>query len=599
MLKKNPVFKFFSSLKLAVISILTLAAVLTYGTIVESFYGMRGAHHLVYGTWWFMGVLVMLGLNVLCAALSRYPWKRHQTGFVITHLGILTLLFGSFLTQRFGLDGNLPVVEGGKNNDVILNDLVLFIQDSEESTPIEVPVPESARARSGDLLNVNLGGADNLRVTRFAPRVVEERQTVASPLAGAGVPAIELALFNSRFRVEEWMMAALPDQPTELNLGPAILTFQKLWSPAAEKEFFHPKPTAQTKAAKIGKLILEVGGKEYYAVIDDYLKKWKPLPGTGLQLIVDRYLPYAVVEKNDLVSKSNEPKNPAAQLRLKNAAGDEEKHTVFALFPEFSTLHGAHGGGDKHLGVKVRMLAAADEAELMGVGKKRGRLEFAQTADDLKILYRALDPNGKVNSQGEVKLGTPQDTGWMDLRFEMKTWLPSAIQQQVPREVDEISGGDANFLAAVQIEPGGWLIEGESKALQIGAKRISVRLGKSHQTLPFPIYLKKFTVGNDPGTTKAATYESEVMVKDGTQGVEKNALISMNEPLVHGGYTFYQASYQLREGQPPISVFAVNWDPGRWVKYLGSLFMVIGAALMFYMNPHYWDILFGRKRRAT
>jgi len=599
MLKKNPVFKFFSSLKLAVFSILTLAAVLSYGTIAESLYGMRGAHHLVYGTWWFMGVLVLLGLNVLCAALSRYPWKRHQTGFVITHLGILTLLFGSYLTQRFGLDGNMPVIEGGKSNEVILNDLVLSIQDSEEGTPYEVRVPESARARSGELLTINLGGNDNLKMTRFAPRVVEEKKTVASPVEGAGVPAIELALFNSRFRVEEWMMATQPDQPTELNLGPAILTFRKLWSPAGEKDFFNPKPLPATKATKIGKLILEINGKEYFAVIDDYMKKWKALPGSGLELIVDRYLPYAVVEKNDLVSKSNEPKNPAAQIRVKNSSGDEEKHTVFALFPEFATLHGAHGGGDKHIGVKVRMLAASDEAELMGVGKKRGRLEFAQSSDDKRLLYRALAPNGKVNSQGEVKSGQVTDTGWMDLRFELKTWFPSAIQKEVPREVDEISGGDANFISAVQLEPGGWVTEGSTKAIQVGEKRISVRLSKTHQSLPFPLFLKKFTVGNDPGTQKAATYESEVMVKDASQGVEKNVVISMNEPLVHGGYTFYQASYQLREGQPPISVFAVNWDPGRWIKYLGSLFMVLGASLMFYMNPHYWDILFGRKRRQA
>ena len=115
-------------------------------------------------------------------------------------------------------------------------------------------------------------------------------------------------------------------------------------------------------------------------------------------------------------------------------------------------------------------------------------------------------------------------------------------------------------------------------------------------TLPFEIFLEKFTIGNDPGTTKAATYESQVKVKDAARGVEKSQLISMNEPMEHGGYTFYQASYQLREGQPPVSVFSVNFDPGRWVKYLGSLIMCLGIGLMFWMNPHYWDVLLGSKR---
>ncbi len=597
-MKKYPIFRFFSSLKLAVFSILTLASVLTYGTIAESFYGMRGAHNLVYGTWWFLGVLLVLGLNVLCAALSRYPWKRHQTGFVVTHAGILTLLLGSLLTQRYGVDGNLPVVEGGENNEVLLNDLVLAISEEDSDNPsLEIPIPESARARSGNLITLSLGGKDSICLTRFVPRVVMEKRTTVSPLPGAGVPAIELSLFNSRFRVEEWMMATQPEEATELNMGPAVLTFKKLWSKGDETRFFHPPPVPEEAKTKMGKIAVEYRGRVYTGVIESHWKKWKPLPGSGLDLIVDKYLPYAVVENNQLISKSSEPRNPATQIRLRTAQGAEEKHTVFALFPEFTTLHRAHGGGDVHLSVKIRMAAAGEQDELMGVGKKRGRLELAQSVDSKKLFYRALSPTGKVNGEGEVQINKTMDTGWMDLRFEVKSWFPYAIQEEIPREVDKIeAGGESNFLSAIYLEPGGWIVEGDAKLISVGGKKITARLQKSRDFLPFPIFLKKFTVGNDPGTTKAASYESEVTVKDAGQGIEKSQKISMNEPLEHGGFTFYQASYQLREDRPPISVFAVNRDPGRWVKYLGSLLIVLGAALMFYMNPHYWDIVLGRKR---
>ena len=73
----------------------------------------------------------------------------------------------------------------------------------------------------------------------------------------------------------------------------------------------------------------------------------------------------------------------------------------------------------------------------------------------------------------------------------------------------------------------------------------------------------------------------------------KQQLISMNEPLKYAGYTLYQASFSKEEGRPPLSIFSVNRDAGRWLKYLGSLTIVLGAALMFWMNPHYWAILFG------
>jgi hypothetical protein len=115
-------------------------------------------------------------------------------------------------------------------------------------------------------------------------------------------------------------------------------------------------------------------------------------------------------------------------------------------------------------------------------------------------------------------------------------------------------------------------------------------------SLPFQIQLNKFTMGTDPGTTKAATYESRVTVKDPLKGTDKEALISMNEPLQYGGYTFYQASYQMEEGRPPVSIFSVNLDPGRPVKYAGSLVMIIGIIVMFWWNPHYFGKILGRRK---
>ena len=44
--------------------------------------------------------------------LIRIPWRRRQTGFVVTHLGILVLLAGCLLTQRAGIEAQLPIFEG-------------------------------------------------------------------------------------------------------------------------------------------------------------------------------------------------------------------------------------------------------------------------------------------------------------------------------------------------------------------------------------------------------------------------------------------------------------------------------------------------------
>ena len=55
---------------------------------------------------------MLLAVNVLCTALIRFPWKRHQVGFVITHLGLLVLA-GCLLGRAGGIDAQLSVFEDG------------------------------------------------------------------------------------------------------------------------------------------------------------------------------------------------------------------------------------------------------------------------------------------------------------------------------------------------------------------------------------------------------------------------------------------------------------------------------------------------------
>jgi hypothetical protein len=101
-----------ASLKLAVLVIAASALVLGWATFVERWYGTPAVHFGIYGTWWFAGLLGLLGLNVLAAALVRFPWKKHQTGFVVTHAGIILLLIGCLQSRLGGIDAQLPIFEG-------------------------------------------------------------------------------------------------------------------------------------------------------------------------------------------------------------------------------------------------------------------------------------------------------------------------------------------------------------------------------------------------------------------------------------------------------------------------------------------------------
>lgn len=105
-------YEFAASLGLAVTLIFGLAFALGLATFVEAAHGTPVVQFYIYQTWWFEALLILLGVNIFCAAAIRYPWKRHQTGFVITHIGLLTLLLGAFMSRANGIDAQVSVFEG-------------------------------------------------------------------------------------------------------------------------------------------------------------------------------------------------------------------------------------------------------------------------------------------------------------------------------------------------------------------------------------------------------------------------------------------------------------------------------------------------------
>src|SRR5262245_44377004 len=118
----DAIYRFLSSLKLAVISLGTLAATLAYATFFESWYGTAAAQEYIYRSAGFAVLLAFLGMNILCAALIRYPWKKRQTGFVITHAGLLILLAGSYYSVRTADEGQVGMLEGDVKGELVRTD---------------------------------------------------------------------------------------------------------------------------------------------------------------------------------------------------------------------------------------------------------------------------------------------------------------------------------------------------------------------------------------------------------------------------------------------------------------------------------------------
>jgi hypothetical protein len=107
----------------------------------------------------------------------------------------------------------------------------------------------------------------------------------------------------------------------------------------------------------------------------------------------------------------------------------------------------------------------------------------------------------------------------------------------------------------------------------------TVHLRRKQYRLPFTIRLDDFRVQFYPGTQMAKSYESDVIVNDGS--LEREALISMNQPFRYGAYTVFQSSYQIDQLGREYSTFAVVRNVGRYLPYISSLLVFAGLALHF------------------
>lgn len=232
-----PLVRFLSSVQVALPMILILAALLATGTILESLYTASIAKRFVYGTWWFDAFLLLLGINVLGSALSRYPWKKHQTGFVITHLGILCVLAGSYITQQWGTDGQIALAEGSQG---------LVFQEDKPILSCQVGSSPAKRIAAGFPFleprpsfpfSYTVAPEASLKVDRFFLNAQKVTGAIPASAGQSGTLALHLKLQSSFVQQDDWLFLG-KESYDRVDLGPAsvLLVSRDSWKSRLAKE---------------------------------------------------------------------------------------------------------------------------------------------------------------------------------------------------------------------------------------------------------------------------------------------------------------------------------------------------------------------------
>lgn len=567
------VIHWLGSLQLALILLATIAAACALATFMESGFTSKVAREYIYRAPWFMVWLGVLCVNLFAVTLTRWPWQKKHIGFVVTHYGIITLLIGAIIGMSTGFEGNvtlqkdaLPVSRVTTSRSIIQlespadNGLYIMGFDAEtaklsEKRPRVFPVPDTKL---------------NIVADEFSPNLIREEKLVTSETADAG-PGVLLRLSSKMtgqsLEMPLHLAQGQPDQEdffglASINLRP---TLPPVTAPADRETqivFAKYAPVIQPGGTPSGVVIrLSEDGEKVTIVSAEgvgatYLRKDlldQAITEAGALISVEKFWPDFAMENGVPVSKSEDFNNPAILVHVSKQAG---------------------------------------------ASTEKPSLEMAVTGDGVGYQLRR---GGQVYATGTAKAGESFNLGWNDWQAEILQAMPNAVVvsetkpgPELPKGGQGIPGFRAHLVSPEgKSGPSRWVESGQVLSLTDGRNVVRVGYGLETKPVPFSLRLVKFEVPRDEGSDAPSNFLATVEFRDAKTGATKTGVAQMNRPASYPGtllanvtginYKFSQAEWNPRDLDQ--TTLQVLYDPGWLLKWVGSLGICIGIAIMFYWKP--------------
>ena len=606
------------SLNLAVFLLITIAGAIAFATIMESKFDTPVAAYYIYDAVWFDFWLMALALNLLCAALTRWPWQRKHLGFVVTHAGIITLLLGAVIGKTCGFEAfvtldktkppesrlftrqNILTVEtmSGARWQMPINlqvhpptekrPLLLPIEGSPERLLVdrvsESLVPDDTLSSSADLsapggiglrfLNAgmnqdvpaNLTLSDDGRTFDFFGMAevnmvdsLPENEPIALPAPAESAPPAPRD--NTPFRETQVVFADAP---------PVIETDSDM--PSGYSVKLEPAKTVDAIAVTVS----GPGGAESRTFsLKEITGHWSSLAGDGDPILfrVAKFWPDFAIRDGQPTSLSSQPNRPAALMQITGPS---------------------------------RLLPAAppQPAPAAPPMPKGLVLRVALAKEPGKIGYE-LEREGRIEARGVASRGDTIRLGWSKWVARVDAVLAHAEShrefRELPPPVPPMAMSSVRTgVHACLVAPDGtrgpaeWIPGGTAREL-FGGRDFLVRIGFGQRTIPLPftVALENFQVPRDEGTDTPSDFISNVRFEDPVTGNVARGTAHMNSPAMYPGsfwrsllgwnYKFSQANWDPQNLNQ--TTLQVLYDPGWPLKWTGSLGICAGIALMFYFMP--------------
>ena len=555
-----------SSLKLALLLLATIAIACAVATVAESHFDASVARAWIYKAPWFIAWLGVLCMNLFAVTLSRWPWQKPHTGFIITHYGIILLLIGAVVGSKLGFEGNVTLRTDGQPQRRIITDrstlqiespadsyLYLLPFDAKQARPTEKK-PRILSIPGTSLKMVIDGSSEHLVRT---PRLESATGTAAGAAALLDFTSQNL---NQSLRIG---LGTGEGSPAEYDFfGLAKISFHRTLPEHGAKgvrdslDIIAGNPPRKGVSLSKDGTLVTLHPEEALSITyrrDEVMHR--EIASGGMKVLVQEYHPPEVTGKN--------PRLPEIRIEL---LSETTVATDGKPWLEMAPASGMKG------------------------------------ADGQRVAYQ-LGRSDQIMASGVLNTGDLLPLDWADWRMRLRQTgtnasVGSAVEPGEPQEQGGIPGFHA-YLRDTQAKnetlrgAAQWIISGEVTPLTLGENLVRVGYGLELRPIPFSIALTDFQVPRDEGSETPSDFQATVLFKNAKTGEEKSGLIHMNHPASYPGglfanmtglnYKFSQAEWNPRDLRE--TTLQVLYDPGWFFKWTGSLAICLGIATMFYIRP--------------
>jgi hypothetical protein len=546
--------RWLGSLQIAVLLLASFALVLALGTIIESEYSARIAQEVVYRAWWFKLLLFLLGINIFFAAAKKWPWKKYQTGFLITHLGLLLLVAGGMVTSFSSTDGFMSLIDSAQadvqraNNLAQSSDRIILSDDGVirvislgsgkdhgsqhsfrfDSGPLAWRSDEYLTKASRPLLDFlgwlahpwprhwqeEVAPGVQLEVLGYYPHA---RQEEFSPVKDEdGVPALKVELKSPMFGTlprQPWLALDLRNQVASMQV--ASLELIGRCSDLLLNEFL--QPPSREELGKCGAVALAISGKTYRFPVD-------ACPGDSIKA-GDAFVKFIKFYPDYKDRDAVMPSFPALEFSVSRAG----RTTNYMTLARYAGVAIPVENG-KPSGKPPTDLAVWYHPPDYRFGQAtRGILQFAVDTSG-KLYYRSFHTSTAsgfaFEGSGPVQAGNAYPI-WkgMNWEFRVKEYLPQAIAKTryIPQDARPGLQKEPVLTPVIrcQLKNGSaasdefWVSQnGPSSRVELGHSVYDIRYGTLEQPLGFDFKLLRAEQTVDASTQQAATFTSYVQVDD-------------------------------------------------------------------------------------